>query len=345
MRHVRKVLAAVILFAMLAAYIIGLGFILAENQPLFGENARRIDYYGGWLSPKSDDFNQLNLNLLHEIPASWQNKGSGKTRLLYLDYTVVHGHAYEPRDQQNAPSCVGQAAAAAVDILAASEINLLGHPERAPPGRVAASVIYGLSRQEIGGLGPMAGGGSHCLWACQALQQYGSVIHRNYGLIGYDLSYPSPSMCVRFGAKGVPSSLEDIAKLHPVFEFIKIDSYEELRDAVYSGCPVIIGSDVGFGNKSGLTRDRDGFLNPPRRRWYPSKWYHAMVVVGVADTGRKGGLILNSWGSTWISGPKRFGTEPEGSFWADASIIEKMVSQGDSYAIRRFKGWPNYRLW
>lgn len=344
MRIATKVLSATLLCSFLAVHIAGFGLIWAENEqkePFLTEKGGDY-YFGGWLGSK---FRNTNPNLLHGIPSAWEGKGKGKVRLLYRDYEIVHGHAYVPREQLNAPSCVGHAAAAAVDILAATEINLLGHPERAPPGRVAASVIYGLSRQEIGGLGPMAGGGSHCLWACQALQQYGAVLHANYGLIGYDLRKPSPSQCMRFGAKGIPNSLENIAKLHPVYEYVKIEKYTDLRDAIYSGSPVIIGSNVGFGGKDNRTRDKDGFLNPPRRRWYRSVWNHAMVVVAIDDKDRKGGLILNSWGDDWISGPKRFGDEPEGSFWADQRMLERIIEADDSYAIRKFKGWPNYRLW
>jgi len=70
-----------------------------------------------------------------------------------------------------------------------------------------------------------------------------------------------------------------------------------------------------------------------------------MCIIGVCDEGRKGCLIMNSWGSNWVNGPKRFGDEPEGSFWVDWDIIEKMVAQGDSFAFRGFQGYPHYKLW
>jgi hypothetical protein len=135
-----------------------------------------------------------------------------------------------------------------------------------------------------------------------------------------------------------------IARLHPVKDYISVDSYEECRDCIYMGSPVVVGSSQGFG-EGRLTRDEDGFLNPPRRVLFPSVWNHAMVIIAVSDEGRRGALILNSWGSNWVNGPMRYGDEPEGSFWVDWEIIDRMVKQGDSFALRGFKGYPHYRLW
>ena len=279
--------------------------------------------------------------LLSSIPSEWVGQGRGRVRLLYQDYRIVLGQTYDTRSQGNAPSCVGQAAAAGVDFLAAVEIAQ-GQPERLPPARVAVEPIYGLSRIEVGGLGPAAGGGSHCLWACQAMQRYGVVFQQNYALIGYDLTKYSTDLCKDFGRNGVPESIELLSKIHPVQDYIQINSYEELRDAIYQGCPVIIGSNVGFGKKSGARRDSEGYLTPP---WFTAPWAHAMVCIGMADDGRPGGLILNSWGHNWISGPQKFGDEPNGSFWVDKRVLERMISQGDAYALRSFQGFPHYKLY
>lgn len=297
-------------------------------------------YQGGW-EAKADRRDE-DPNLTWSVP-EWDGVGEGGTRLLYKDWSAVHGTDYVPRNQGVAPSCVGQATAAAVDFLSAVEIRA-GDPERAPPAQCAACVLYGMSRIEVGGLTEPNFGGSHNLWAAQTLFRYGAVARLNYPLLGIDLRVPSPSRAVEFGYKGVPVGIELVAKLHPVQQYISIDSYEELRDALYMGCPVTIGSNVGFGEGK-RTRDRDGFLNRPTRLFFNSTWNHSMVAIGVCDEGRKGVLILNSWGSNWINGPTRFGDEPEGSFWVDARVIDQMVSQGDSFALRGFQGYPEYRLW
>ncbi len=302
-------------------------------------------FQGGWSSTDTFNINvarALDPNLKWSIPDDWTDAGQGKTRLLSDDYEKVHGHPYQPRYQGKAPSCVGQAVAAAVDFLAVTDITS-GQLERAPPAQASAEIIYGLSRQEIGQLGPLVGGGSMNIWAVQALQQYGAVAQLNYALMGHDLRTPDPKLAIKFGVEGCPDGLEKIAKLHPVKNYYAINSYEDVRDAINAGCPVVIGSRQGFG--SGVrTRDADGFLNPPRRLFFPSRWNHSMVAIGVCDSGRKGVLILNSWGKEWINGPNRFDSCPQGSFFVDASIIDSMVKQKDSYAVQGFKGYRRFNI-
>ena len=155
---------------------------------------------------------------------------------------------------------------------------------------------------------------------------------------------PSAARAIEYGAKGCPDPLERIARIHPVSQYFQINSYEDARDALYAGFPIVVGSNQGFGSGQ-LTRDRDGFLNPPRRIFFPSVWNHAMCIIAVCDEGRKGCLILNSWGSDWVDGPKRFGDEPSGSFWADKYILERMIDHGDTWALVGFKGWVDVRIW
>lgn len=317
-----------------------------EDQTVFGQESQdETEYFGGWDSDvRVQLFNRDgDRRLLRDIPAEWVAGGEGKTRLLYQDYEKVHGHAYEPRNQGKSPSCVGQAVAGAVDFLAAIEINAFGQSERGPPAQCDASIVYGISRVEIGG--KTAGGGSHNLWACQGLQKYGAVAQLNYPLLGIDLREFSAARAIEYGRTGCPDALEPVAQLHPVKDYIAIGSWEELRDAIYYGCPCPVGSPVGFGAKSGAVRDADGFLNPPRRMFFKSVWRHSMLIIAVSDEGRPGALVLNSWGPDWISGPQRYGDEPKGSFWVDKHIIERMIAAGDTYALRGFQGYADYKLW
>jgi hypothetical protein len=326
---------------LLVAFLIG-AFIGFASQ---GDLTPNTAFQGGWSQTDTFDNNlarALDPNLKWSIPDDWVDSGQGKTRLLNEDYEEVHGEPYTPRNQGKAPSCVGQAAAAAVDFLATTEITD-GQPERAPPAHAHAGIIYGLSRQEIGELGPYVGGGSMNIWAVQALRQYGAVARLNYPFLGHDLRVPNSTQAIKFGMEGCPDGLERIAKLHPVKNYYSINSYSDLRDAVYAGCPVIIGSRQGFGNGV-RTRDAEGFLNPPRRLFFPSRWNHSMVCIGVCDSGRRGALILNSWGTEWINGPTRFDSDPQGSFWVDASIIDSMVKQKDSYALEGFKGYRRFNI-
>lgn len=75
--------------------------------------------------------------------------------------------------------------------------------------------------------------------------------------------------------------------------------------------------------------------------------HNCMMLIAFDDTySRPGCLCVNSWGPSWISGSKRH-EQPEGSFWMDADIVERIVRQGDSWAISGFNGFrpkPNARI-
>ena len=49
-------------------------------------------------------------------------------------------------------------------------------------------------------------------------------------------------------------------------------------------------------------------------------------------------LVLNSWGTRWISYAGKFpADQPDGSFYAEKPVIERILAQGDSYAIGDIK--------
>lgn len=262
-----------------------------------------------------------------DLPTHFVGSGISKTTLLYQDYATVHGHAYQTRDQGNAPSCVGQAAACAVDILAAVEVRS-GHLNLPPPNRASASWIYGASR-ELGGINDM-GGGSYCRLAARSMVEMGFLFEDDYWSVGFDLHGDNAKRDIEFG-RTLPPQLKQFATSR-IKHYYKMTSYKDVRDAIHNKMVVIIGSNVGFGN--GIqTRDSDGFLRQPRLRFRGRYWFHAMTFIAVSDEGRRGVLCQNSWGH-WVNGPKRFGDEPEGSFWIDANMIDRMVAQGDCWAIQ-----------
>jgi hypothetical protein len=70
-----------------------------------------------------------------------------------------------------------------------------------------------------------------------------------------------------------------------------------------------------------------------------------MTLVGYDEEyHRPGGLIQNSWGPSWISGPKRH-EQPDGSFWATPEAIENMLQDwGDCFAFSSYVGHPEKKL-
>jgi len=266
---------------------------------------------------------------LEQFPDHLDGDGLGKTRLLHLDYIDVYGTNYIPRNQGSSSSCVGQSAACAVDILGAVETKA-GLRNLPPPPRSSASWIYGCSR-EVGGI-ENKGRGSYSRLAARSLEEVGFVYEENFFMLGYDLTGDNPVRDIEFRL-GVPDELLPLA-YHRIAGYYELHSYEDVRDAIYNGMPVIVGSSVGFGKTNNVIwRDDDGFLSQPIFKFRGKYWPHALCFIGVCDQGRRGVLCMNSWGEYWVDGPQRFGNEPLGSFWIDESVVNKMVAHSDCFAL------------
>lgn len=258
--------------------------------------------------------------------------GAGKTVLLYQYLNKLVGK-FNVR-LQTIGDCVSMGAACAVDVLRCVQHFHLGTAEQWI-AECATEPIYAGSRVEIAG-GQLGGGdGSNGIWAAKWVKQYGILLRQKYGDI--DLTTYSGQRARQWGMPraGVPDVLEPIAKLHPVKQYAQVRTWEEARDALANGYPVTIASGAGFSS----TRDKDGFARPA------GSWAHQMCLIAVKDDGRPGALIQNSWGPNWIGGPKGEFDIPDGSFWCDASVLERnILSAGDSWAFSNFESFPPQKL-
>jgi hypothetical protein len=256
--------------------------------------------------------------------------GEGKKAFLHKALERVMGTSFVPHYQE-APDCVSQASGLGVDVLAAVQIAIQQRPQRWV-AKAATEPIYGGSRVEVGNYRGI-GGGSTGHWAAEWLSSYGVLLRQKYPG-GHDFTIYDAKKAVQMGRDGCPDALEPLAKLHPVKETAICTSYADMCDCIYNGSPVMVCSNVGFGNGN-CTRDSEGFLTRKR-----SPWYHAMLFAGYDDEYRRpGALCFNSWGENWISGPTR-GPQPPGTFWIDASTVDAMLRQGDSFAFSSFVGFP-----
>lgn len=269
--------------------------------------------------------------------------GAGKTVLLWKAFEKLTGKAYEPHDQQIG-DCVGQGFGLGVDFLTALQIDMGGMPELWV-AKAATEILYAGGRVEVGGLRGDRMDGSTGHWQAEFLTRWGVLLRQKYPG-GYDFSEYSGKTAKELGTLGVPDELEPICKLHPVKTCALVTSWSECCDAIANGYPVAVCSNVGFGDSSiQWVRDSQGFL---RRKRAP--WYHCMLIGAIDDTGsRPGGLIFNSWGSNWVTGPTRL-DQPLGTFWVDASTIDAMLKQGDSMALSNYVGYPgavvpSYVIW
>lgn len=228
-------------------------------------------------------------------------------------------------------NCVSHAEAYVIDAIKAVDIYINKQFEEWV-AETSTEDIYAGSRVQIGG-GRISGDGSIGAWAADYVSKYGALARQKYGSI--DLSNYSGRTAKLWGSpgRGVPKDLLDIAKNHPVHTVSLVKDYEEVRDLIANGYAVNVCSMQGFSS----ARDKDGFAKPE------GTWAHAMSVLGVDDEYKRPGVcIQNSWGK-WNAGPKRH-NQPDGSFWVDVDVFNKMLRQNDSWAHSGYEGFKPREL-
>ena len=255
--------------------------------------------------------------------------GAGSDRSDSTDLTLYLKKVYGDKwyiSQGSCGSCVAFGAALAVDILTA--IQIVDHGMDKPVGRTDPMTIYWGSRKEIGG-GRLWGQGSVGAWACKWLKDFGVIPQAKYPAI--DLTtYDASVCCGSQDRSGVPDTLEPIARQHPVKTYAQVKTFEEAARAIENGYPVTVASNQGFTKR----RDGQGFASPS------GSWAHQMTIVGIRRD-RPGALIANSWGPYYSGGPSDMSPATK---WVDASTINRMLSQGDSFALSDLVGWPKKSL-
>lgn len=277
---------------------------------------------------------------LSQLNQEIRGTGKGKKVFLWKLYEKLLGHPLQTHNQ-TIGDCISHGFGLGIDVLTAVRILMFNKQERWI-AKAATEIIYAGSRVEVGG-GKVVGDGSTGAWAAEFIRKWGVLLRQPYLNGRYDFTIYSGAKARELGKRnvGVPDELEPICKLHPVKTCSLVRSWEECRDAVANGYPVVMCSNIGFRKR----RDANGFLRRSRR-----PWYHAMAIIGIDDEFRRpGALIQNSWGENWVSGPTRHG-QPVGSFWCDAKIIDAAMRQGDSIAISGYAGYPrldvpDYILW
>ena len=235
---------------------------------------------------------------------------------------------YPNVDQKDVGCCVGCGWKHSADVLHAIQILRGQFAEWKP---VSVEAIYGASRVEIGG-GRIRGDGSLGEWAAKAISVYGNLAMEKHGTV--DLSVFSPTRAREWGERGIPDQLEPTARQFLVRGVALVKSSADVKRAIQQGYPVAVCSDQGFT----MSRDRDGFARAS------GQWMHCMSIIGYRKTGREGFFILNSWGDNAHTGPVWPADMPVAGFWADAATVDRMVRQGDSFALSDANGFPARQL-
>lgn len=182
----------------------------------------------------------------------------------------------------------------------------------------ATESIYALSRVEVGQQHGSMQDGSVGAWAAKSATDFGNMSRKALEIAGLSPVY-DPQRAKKWGASGLPDSLEPIAKKHTCKVVSMVKTFKEAAASIQNLQPVAICSDQGFV----MTRDNQGFCKPQ------GTWYHCMLLMALRWD-RPGCLISQSWGANTPTGPV-YKDQPDNTFWADASVIDRILSQSDSF--------------
>ena len=245
---------------------------------------------------------------------------------------------FYPLNQGNLGSCVSFGWGICCDTLLAIDVGLGKSGEFY---EAAEESIYGLARNEaFGRISHSRSAGASGVGAAKGVSNYGVIYRKKYDSFGFDLSKYDIPLCANWGAEGNGGSKDGLngpfdreAKQHPIKTTALVRTVDELKAALQNGYPVAICSGQGFSS----VRDKDGFARAS------GSWSHCLACLGYRDGGRPGFLIVNSWGHNWNSGPK-YKDQPDGSFYAEPSVVASMLRGNDSFALSGETGFPAKKL-
>lgn len=256
-----------------------------------------------------------------------------RTVVLWEAETKLYGSPKPSWNQGQVGSCVSFGFGRACNDLL---LQMAATGQSGPiPADVATEPIYGGSRVEVGGGRLGQSDGSLGAWAAEFVRRWGNLFRMTYGSV--DLGRYSESLCRQWGYRGVPDELEPVAREHPVKTTALVRSAEEAWSALGSYYPVPICSDQGF-----TTQLVDGFCQAS------GTWNHCMELRGRVNSKKYGRafVIQNSWGG-YLDGDNVIETTdgeritlPEGCFGARWETVERILRQGDSFALSNAVGFP-----
>ena len=260
-------------------------------------------------------------------------EAKGKDTFLYRSAYKAHLAVYKQPwvvGRQGIGDCVSWGFAHSVWIAQCVDWETGRLPN--PPPFPSTESLYGGSRVEARGK-KQAGysDGSYGGAAAKWLRDWGVVYRERYP--DHDLTKYSADRAKDWGNWGNggrddQGKLDAVAKIHPAKHVALVRNFKEAAAAIESGFPVAVCSGYGFRS----TRDSQGFCAPS------GSWAHCMALISVRHD-RPGCLCLNSWGPSWVSGPRWPDDMPEGSFWIDAKVIDGMLSGEDSFAVGSVEGF------
>lgn len=230
-----------------------------------------------------------------------------------------------PRNQGSVGSCTAFGTCRPIEYTNLIEIS---KGDKETPKSLSREINYAGGRVEIGGGRFRGSDGSTGAWASQCAAKIGTLDEGVYG--SYDLRTYSPSRCKEWGNSGIPNDLEPLCANYKVGAITKVTTAEQALKSLTNGNFINVCSSRGFSRR----RNADGICLPQ------GVWHHSMSIIGMKrwkDTWLF--CIENSWGVASATGS--LSDLPHSAcFYADYSVVDGMLGQGDSWSYSNYAGFP-----
>jgi hypothetical protein len=268
---------------------------------------------------------KLEYPLFGDAAQNIAGSGAGK---LALNYKLVQKYdkTFAEDESQLTGDCTSHACRNATTLSIVGDIEERLETEEYK-SRLATEAIYGYRGH--------FGEGMSVALAAQFVSETGGIaLRKKYGV--YDLTKYNPKVGINWGRTGVPKSVVSEISENKALTTSLCTSVDQLRDAIYNGYGVMVGSNMGFSS----TRNKNGTAK------ISGSWNHALSFGAMDDTLTYEKeclfLILNSWGE-WNAGPKIY-EQPNGSFWVTATVAERMIRQKQTWIIGNIKGFKTKKI-
>lgn len=239
---------------------------------------------------------------------------------------------------QKKNDCTSHGLGGAMEDLEFVDIQWRGKAAEFIP--IATEPLYGGGIVEI--MGRRGDNGAYTSAPINYAKKRGFLARKVYGNI--DLSVYDGEKAAQWCRTGVPQALLDAQDDHLLKEVIPVHSFEEGSALMRQGFTVVGGSNQGFS----LQRDVNGFCRPQ------GSWAHCTRFRGRRGGGRPAWAYGQSWGPGSPSGNSKVTLDsgrvldlPEGTFFVDPDTVNRMIRQGEFYALSSLDGFPvlDYKLW
>jgi intein/homing endonuclease len=233
-------------------------------------------------------------------------------------------------------NCTSHGDRSAYDVTRSVEIDIKGEAEE----------YFLRSVTEFGyGMRGSRGGGSSPGVLARAKRDYGTLFRQKYESLGLDLSTYTYSIGANWGGRGVPESVKQEAKKHPIGELVVPKSLDQTYDLLANGYAGHSGQQWACSS----SQPEDG-INRKR-----GTWNHDMATVGYDRTREifkeNVFFVPQSWGEwcppnkVWVKHIDILGPYPTGMIVVPEDDYDRyFVRSGSIYFYGKVTGFPAQKL-